>query len=69
MTISVIFKAGIVCLHIHKINLKKKRKRIIFFSLKINEFVQFSQEGVYFFRLLMKIPLFELNNRFEFRRL
>ena len=52
--------------------------RIVFFSLiiharessKINELIQSSQTGIYFFppQPLVKIPVFELNNRFAFHR-
>ena len=38
------------------------------FSFKINELIQSFQAGVYFFQLLLKILVFQLNNRFEFHR-
>ena len=39
-------------------------------SLKINELIQSSQAGVYFFsiQLLLKEPVVELNDRFVFHR-
>ena len=41
---------------------------VFLFSLKINEPIQSFQAGVYFFQLLLKIPMIQLNNRFEFHR-